>query len=183
MNLKFKIYNLKFQKGFSMTELLVVLALIAILAGSMVFYSRSIERQIIIFKEQIKIVSAIQKAKSLGLVAFLKTAQAPCGYGVHFSMPDSIIIFKEISLSGDTKCLDTDAIYTSPDENFEEIKLDKTIKFTELGLNDIVFIPPEPIIIIDGQIFKNEALIKIKTIDNKGEKIIKVTNAGQITTQ
>ncbi len=169
-------------KGFSIVELLVVLFITAMLSSGLVFYNRATERQIIIFKEQVKIISAIQKAKSLSLGAFGKD-KAPCGYGVHFSMPDSIIIFQEISPTNDAKCLDIDAVYTSPNEKFEEIKLDKVVKFSELGLNDIIFIPPDPIVIIDNSIFKDEALIKIKTTDNKGEKIIKVTNAGQITTQ
>lgn len=169
-------------KGFSITELLVVFAIISILSGGMVLYNRAAERQIILFKEQIKVFSAIQKAKSLALGTF-STKQTPCGYGVHFSESNSLTIFKEISPSGGKNCLDTDSIYTSPDEIFEEIKLDKIVKFSALELSDIVFIPPDPTVIIDNDIFKDEALIKIKTSDNKGEKIIKVTNAGQITAQ
>lgn len=169
-------------KGFSITELLVVLAIISILSGGLVLYNRAVERQIILFKEQIKVFSAIQKAKSLALGTF-SAERAPCGYGVHFSESNFMIIFREISLSGGENCLDTDFVYTSSDEIFEEIKLDKVIKFSSLELNDIVFIPPDPTVIIDNDVFKNEALIKIKTSDNKGEKIIKVTNAGQITAQ
>lgn len=169
-------------KGFSITELLVVFAIISILSGGMILYNRATERQIILFKEQIKIFSAIQKAKSLALGTF-SAEQAPCGYGVHFSESNSLIIFREISPSGNESCLDTDAVYTSSDEVFEEISLDKVVKFSVLELNDIIFIPPDPTVIIDNDVFKDEALIKIKTSDNKGEKIIKVTNAGQITAQ
>jgi len=165
-----------------MTELLVVFAIITILSGGLVLYNRAVERQIILFKEQIKVFSAIQKAKSLALGTFA-AEQAPCGYGVHFSEPNTIIIFGEISSSGDPRCLDIDSIYTSYDQIFEEIKLDKVVKFSELGVNDIIFIPPDPTVIINNDIFKDEALIKIKTIDSKGEKIIKVTSAGQITAQ
>lgn len=169
-------------KGFSMTELLVVFGIITILSGGLVLYNRAVERQIILFKEQIKVFSAIQKAKSLALGTFAAEL-APCGYGVHLSEQNAMIIFGEISSSGDSKCSDIDFIYTSYDQIFEEIKLDKVVKFSELGVNDIIFIPPDPTVIINGDISKDEALIKIKTVDNKGEKIIKVTNAGQITAQ
>jgi prepilin-type N-terminal cleavage/methylation domain-containing protein len=175
-------FNAADKNGFSLTELLVVFAVIAILSSGLVIYNRVAERQIIIFKEQAKITSAVQKAKSLALGTFAKE-ETPCGYGVHFAEPDKIIIFKEISPSGDRNCSDADNIYTSNNESFEELKLDKVIKFSGLELSDIVFIPPDPKVIINGSDSKDEALIKIKTTDNKGEKIIKVTNAGQITAQ
>lgn len=170
------------KKGFSLTELLVVFAVIGILSSGLVIYNRATERQIIIFKEQAKIMSAIQKAKSLALATFIQQ-EAPCGYGVHFAEPNIMIIFKELSPSGDANCSDVDNIYTSNAENFEEINLDKVVKFSSLELKDVVFTPPEPKVFIDGTDTRNEALIKIKTTDNKGEKIIKVTNAGQITAQ
>ncbi len=82
-------------------------------------------------------------------------------------------------------CLDVDNSYTAslPSEKIEEIFLDKTIKFSELGVYSVIFIPPDPKVIIDNDISKNEGLIKISTIDNLAERIIKITNAGQITTQ
>lgn len=170
-------------RGYSMAELMVILSIIAILASVTVFYNRSIEREIIIFKEQAKILSAIQKAKSLSFNIFGKD-KAPCGYGVHFSLPDSkMVIFQENSPSDDSYCQDIDAKYTSDSEKFEEINLDKTVKFSELGASNIVFIPPDAMVIIDADFSKTEALIKIKTIDNKSKKTIKVTNTGQITTQ
>lgn len=175
-------YNKKMEKGFSLTELLVVFAVISILSSGLVIYNRATERQIIIFKEQAKVISAIQKAKSLALSTFIQE-EAPCGYGVHFAEPNIMVIFKELSPSGDGNCLDADNVYTSNSENFEEINLDKVVKFSSLELMDIVFIPPDPKVFIDGSDSKSEALIKMKTIDNKGEKIIKVTNAGQITAQ
>lgn len=170
-------------KGFSLAELLVVFTMTALLSGGLVLYNRATERQIILFKEQSKVFSAVQKAKTLAIGAFSEIeSEIICGYGVHFSLPNRIIIFKKLSPE-DPKCQNVNFIYTSPNEIFEEIKLDKIVNFSELGLNDVVFIPPDPIVVIDNDFFKNEGLIKIKTIDNKGEKTIKITNAGQITTQ
>src|SRR3990167_848850 len=65
-------------KAFTIVELLVVLAITAILFSSLIFYSRSAERQLILFKEQMKVITALQKAKSLAISAFGEN-QAPCG--------------------------------------------------------------------------------------------------------
>ena len=171
------------KNGFTIVELLIVFAIIAFLSTGLVFYSRSGERQIILFREQTKVVSSIIKAKSLALATFGDNL-APCGYGAHFEAPNKIIVFKEMPVeANDLSCVSIDGVYTAANsaEKQEEILLDKTIKFGELQLRDILFIPPDPFIVIDNNFLKAEALIKIETIDGKFEKIIKVTNSGQIT--
>ena len=173
------------ERGFTITELLIVFAIIALLSTGLVFYSRSGERQIILFKEQTKVVSSIVKAKSLALATFGDNS-IPCGYGVHFEAPNKIIIFKEIPVEADDiGCFSIDGVYTATNlaEKQEEILLDKTVKFKEFQSSDILFIPPDPFVVIDNNFLKTEVLIKIETVDGKSEKIIKVTNSGQITTQ
>ena len=173
------------EKGFTLIELLIVSAIIALLSAGLVFYSRGGERQIILLKEQNKIISSVVKAKFLALATFGDNS-SPCGYGVHFETPNKIIIFKEIPAEvDDTGCFSIDGVYTAanPNEKQEEFLLDKTVKFGELQLGDIIFIPPDPLVVIDGNLLKTEALIKIETVDGKSVKIIKITNSGQITTQ
>ena len=172
-------------KGFTITELLVTFTVISILSGGLIFYSRTAERQIILFKEQAKIIGIIQKAKNLSFATYAQ-ATVPCGYGAYFQQElNRIILFQDISPSMDLNCSDVDNLYTASlsSEKIEEIFLDKTVKFSELGVYNIVFIPPNPKVILDNDISKNEGLIKISTIDNLMERVIKITNAGQITTQ
>lgn len=171
-------------KGFTITELLITFAVISILSSGLVFYSRTAERQIILFKEQAKIISIIQKAKTLSFATYAQET-VPCGYGVYFQQGlNKIILFQDISPSMNLDCLDIDNSYTAslPSEKIEEIFLDKTVKFSELGIYNIIFIPPNPKVILDNDISKSEGLIKISTVDNLMERVIKVTNAGQITT-
>ena len=82
-------------------------------------------------------------------------------------------------------CFSIDGVYTATNlaEKQEEILLDKTVKFKGFQSSDILFIPPDPFVVIDNNFLKTEVLIKIETVDGKSEKIIKVTNSGQITTQ
>lgn len=182
-NCKLKINNM----GFTIVELLITLAVISILSGGLVFYGRTAERQIILFKEQTKIISIVQKAKNLSFTTYAQK-DVPCGYGVYFQQNlnqnlNSVILFQDISPSMDLNCSDVDNSYTASllSEKIEEIFLDKTIKFSELGISNIIFIPPDPKVIIDNDILKNEGLIKISTIDGSAEQVIKITNAGQIT--
>ncbi len=181
--IKIKKNIFQFNNGFTIVELLITFTVISILSGGLVFYSRTAERQIILFKEQAKIIGIIQKAKTLSFATYAQET-VPCGYGAYFQQNlNSIILFQDISPSMDLNCLDIDNSYTSQSEKIEEIFLDKTVKFSELGVYNIIFIPPNPKIIIDNDISKSEGLIKISTTDDLMERAIKITNAGQITTQ
>jgi len=179
LNSKFYILN---SKAFTMIELLVVMGTITLLSSVLIMYSRAGERQIVLFKEQAKVVTLLIKARSLSIGTFGDSG-APCDYGVHFSPPDTAILFREYSPSNDSQCSDVNKIYDSPGEKIEEIKLNSVVRFGVLELTDVVFIPPDPQVIIDSGPNKPSALIKIQTIDGSAEKTVKITNAGQITTQ
>ncbi|HDH31342.1 MAG TPA: prepilin-type N-terminal cleavage/methylation domain-containing protein, partial [Candidatus Wolfebacteria bacterium] len=51
--------------GFTLIELLIVIGIITLLSTMAIFYSHTGERQIILFQEQVKILNAISRAKSL----------------------------------------------------------------------------------------------------------------------
>ncbi len=176
-------------KAFTIVELLVVFAITAILFTSLVFYSRSAERQVILFKEQMKVITALQKAKSLAISAFGEN-QAPCGFGVNFDKANNrMTIFKELPALGNDSCSTKDNVYTSSNSNefYEEIKLDsRTVKFGSLVNSDngpfsnIVYISPEPLTIIDN-LSSEFATIEITDISGANKRNVKVTDAGQIT--
>ncbi len=159
-------------------ELMVAIGIITMLSSISIFYSRTAQNQIILAKEEAGILGLIIRAKTLSVATFGGLG-SPCGYGVHFE-GNSAILFKEISPANDPNCLDINFIYSS-DEKFQEMKLDPAVKFSFLGLQDIVFIPPQPLVVIDGDKNKAEGIITMGTIDGNNEKSIKVTNGGQIT--
>lgn len=182
-------FNRSDKKAFTIVELLIVISIAVVLFSGLVFYSRGAERQLILFKEQMKIITALQKAKTLAIAAF-NESQTTCGYGVNFDKANNkMAIFKELPALGSDNCETGDNIYMPAGELYEEIKLDgKIVKFGNLinsggGIfSDVVFISPEPTTIIDNS--GNEfATIEITDISGVNKKIVKITDAGQITAQ
>lgn len=185
-------------KGFTLIELVIVIGIVGVLTGGLAFYGRSAERQIILFKDQAKIVAALLKAKFLTISTYSSEADAPCGYGVHINRArKEIIIFKDLVNIGDS-CVNASNSYTgnyncdntdiSSDygllECVEKLTLDKLIDFSNLtDLENIVYIPPNPYVIINKDDAINRAQIEIQTFDGVAKRIITIINNGQITTQ
>lgn len=178
------------KKGFTMVELLIIIGITVVLASiGFSFYNRAAERRLILFKEQNKIASSLDKAKYLALSTFGQE-QAPCGYGVSLDSPNNtIILFKELPVSNND-CASIDYIYTQQsDEIIETIQLDKTVKFnnaTNSSLKSVVFVPPAPQIVIttiNGDNSVQSASAEI--VDSGGEiaSSVTITKTGQITSQ
>ena len=65
-------------RGFTLIELVIVIGIVGVLTGGMVFYSRSAERQIILFRDQAKIVEALLRAKSLTISTYIDIDASFC---------------------------------------------------------------------------------------------------------
>jgi prepilin-type N-terminal cleavage/methylation domain-containing protein len=167
--------------GFTLIEFLVVLGIMALLSSIAILYSRTGEQQILLFKEQAKVVSVILRAKSLAIQTFAETSAGVCGYGVHFFPDGRFILFKDLA----EDCASSDRAYSGSFEDFGEVnQLDPALRFSELGLNEILFIPPDPqVIITPAPAANGTAIIRIGIRDGVTESIIKVNEAGQVTTQ
>jgi len=161
-------------KGFTIIEMIVIIGILSLLSAILVVYIRAGENQIILFKEQAKIIGILSRAKSLGISTFGR-AGVPCGYGVHFETSGSFLIFKD--LSGD--CSDSDQKYSGSDEFYESFQLNPAVKFDTLTLSDVLFIPPDPSIVITPA--QDEATIIIKPVGAESSAAIKINSAGQIS--
>ncbi|MEK7144089.1 MAG: type II secretion system protein [Patescibacteria group bacterium] len=164
-------------KGFTIIELLVIIATLMTMTGFLVIYNRAGERQIIIFQEQAKVINAISRARSLSVATFGK-ASAPCGYGVHFDAPRTVTIFKDLAAD----CGSADKKYTpsNPEEKIEQFHLDSKVSL-DLGLTDVLFIPPDPIVIITPN--PEAAVLNIKEEGGTGMASIKINKSGHIGTE
>jgi prepilin-type N-terminal cleavage/methylation domain-containing protein len=166
-------------KGFTLIEMLVVISVMTLLSSLLILYSRSGENQIILFRDQAKLITALNRAKSLSVQMF-NAPELPCAFGVYFSQAENrFLIFRDLALN----CRDADHVYTGSEELFESYQLSSKIKFGELTLTNIVFIPPDPKTLIDNDPNKNEAAITLETLDGNASLKVRVNNAGQITTQ
>ena len=176
--------------GFTLVELLVVMSLTMILTGGLLFYNRTSENQLILYREDARIIGALQQAKTMTFGIFAEKNQLICGYGVHFEKSGSITVFRSLSPTASSTCFDANKIYNTPNAKCDSVSapecvsqtaLDKTVQFSDLPLNDIVFIPPDPVVIINNDSSVAKSYIKIKQVGGILEKEIDVNNFGQIT--
>lgn len=162
-------------RGFTIIELLVIIAILMTMSGVLILYNRTGERQIVIFQEQAKVISAVSRARSLSVATFGQ-ASAPCGYGVHFEAPRTVIIFKDLAAD----CGSADKKYTNPDEKIEQFYLDSRVSL-DLGLTDVLFIPPDPTVVITPN--PEAAVLNIKEEGGTGMASIKINKSGHIGTE
>ena len=162
-------------RGFTIIEMLVVIGTLALISAILIINIRTGEQQVTLFREQARIVSILSRAKSLSVATFGKTG-VPCGYGVHFEAPGTFLIFKDLA----DNCQASDQKYSGAAEIHESFQLDPALRFDTLSLSDVIFIPPDPSIVITPS--QDEATIIIKTIKSGTSATIKINSAGQIST-
>ncbi len=174
-----KFYILNSSRGFTIIEMLVVISIMVLLTSLLILYSRTGENQIILFRDQARVITALNRAKSLSIQLY-SSPESPCGFGVYFSQAENaFLIFRDSAAN----CQNSDNIYTGAGELFEKYQLSPQVKFGELTLTNIIFIPPDPKTLIDNDSNKTEATITLQNLNGDASLKVKVNNAGQITTQ
>lgn len=167
---------MKTQSGFSFVEVLVATSIFALLSALLIAYNRAGEQHIAILKDQARAIGAILRAKSLAVDTYLGGGKV-CGYGIHFEIPGDFIIFKDLAAD----CAVSDHKYSGEDENFEANKLSPNLKFSSLEVTDILFIPPDPKVILTPD--KTSGIIAISTEDRSATVKIKVNDFGQVSSE
>ena len=175
-------------RGFTLIETLVIISILTLLTSFLILYSRGGERQIILLREKAELISAILRAKSLAINTLVEDEPA-CGYGVAFD-GSNYFIYKD--LAGD--CGLSDRVYSGPasGEKLENetcaesggvCTLDPSLKFFQRDVNDVLFVPPDPRVFLDGGQSLAEAIIALSTLDESSQTNITINNAGQISSQ
>lgn len=131
------------EKGFTIVEMVVVIAIMGLISGIMVAYNRTSDEKIALFSDEAKVVGVLQRAKAFALE---KRGNA-CAFGVHFEEPATMIIFQDLPPVEDPRCVEENFNEQyDTGEAVEEISLDQRIGFTSLpgggSSHDVVFIPP-----------------------------------------
>ncbi len=204
-----KIKNLR--SGFSLVEALVVVSITVILSGILIVHSRTSERQIIFFREQSILVSAVLRAKAFSIETFqpdLQPGLTPptdriCGWGIYFDKDAAqVIIFNDIaSAVGASDCASANQMYNfgaGSDEKFETITLDPAVAIDCIGVNpgvgqscssnssvlvlNVTFVPPDPTVVFKP-LSGAEAVIVLKLSDPAQPRMstIRISQAGQVS--
>jgi len=189
--LKPKTYNLKPRFGFTLIELIVVMGIVAILSSILVGYSRQSSRNLLLTSTEAKTLSLISRAKFLSIETFFEQLGQPlgagriCAYGVHVDYDEGeIFIFQERSTTDD--CTVTDKIYNPSGEDakltgeLDVVKVDTNILTLAGSLDNVVFVPPDPDVFINGNDTTREAEIELGLVNDKTKFIVIVNDAGQV---
>ena len=181
-----KLTKLKADKGFTLVEILVVVAITVLLSSLAISYNRSGEKQIILFRDQALVVGLLNRTKSLAIQKYrdpsISGDYLTCAFGLHFE-PGSrdIILFQD--LNEDDNC--DSAIYGYDlTEGIETFSLNSRLEFSGIPVGglDILFVPPE-LSVITAPPDRLPVTITIQTIDGSLITSITISTAGQIVTE
>jgi len=175
---------MKKKAGFTLIEFLITTTITVLLTSVLLVYNRSQELPLLLFREQSNVFAAFNRVKSLSLQAFSESDEVPCGIGVRVE-PDNnrYFIFSDFesdcSLSDHQFQSSKDAILSGADYS-----LDSKIIFNISVVTDIVFVPPDPQIYVNGSLAGGLTDIRIQAVSDPNlYRTITINNAGQISTQ
>jgi len=178
--------------SFTLIETLITISVIALLAGAgIVIFSRYRARTNLTFALQ-QLADDLKKTRSMGIMTIDNAGNIPeGGYGIFLSLSngcpprdsDSYILFADND--GDRK-------YDDPVEMIEKIKVPYGVEIKELKKGDgtplqclqVIFVPPEPTIIVKGKtttISVGEVVFRVKGLPCPEYcKSLKVYDSGKI---
>lgn len=166
--------------GFTLIETLVVLGVLTLMTSMLVLYNRTGERQIILLREKARLISTIFRAKSLALNTLIEDEPA-CGYGVHIK-EKQYFIYRDKAIA----CRTSDHVYT---ENADEmvtgsvVHIDAGLSFSGGTLTDIMFVPPNPKVFLNGGQGLLEGVMMLGVRDGTSSVTIHINHAGQISAE
>jgi prepilin-type N-terminal cleavage/methylation domain-containing protein len=169
----------KGRQGFTLFEIIVVIAISMLLSTMVIVYSGSSRQQVALSVEAAKIAQVISRAKALTLSTY-SSGSVDCGYGVKFDFANRKYQIESWTAPGCNALLGPT---TSSTGNFS-LPAGVTFGTGPNRLEEIMFVPPDPVtaVVIGGAIIQNAtAKVYLETQDGVGKREVTVSTAGQIT--
>jgi prepilin-type N-terminal cleavage/methylation domain-containing protein len=176
--------------GFTLIEMLIVVAITAMLASIAIGYSNVERDQTALSVEKTKMAELVLHARALALATYDNSATVnACGYGILLDAADNTYSVFAYAPAGDTCPPEASTTYSSlgaaekkdTDETWR-VQPENNITFSS-DASIIFFFPPDP----DTFIFSsadnsavNQASIILTTADKKASATISVNSAGQV---
>lgn len=188
---KSNLYLSASRDGFTLVEIIVSVAIVVILSGTLIVYSRRAEKQILLNVEKAKVAQAILRTKELTLAGFTKPPSnpPPCSYGFRINYTNETYSLFEYIPPAPTTCDNILTItsitpnppnYRETESNTLNPKLDFDTGPDRLGY--LLLVPPDPKVLLfdeGGNIFQNNPMnIYIRTDDpvNPSGATIRINN-------
>ncbi|MDP1707303.1 MAG: type II secretion system protein [bacterium] len=181
-------------RGFTLVELMVVLAIIVIISTVVLTSQTSFNKTLILANTAYDIALTIRSTQSFGIGSRAILGTTNVGHGVHFQRGGSFILFADTSPSascGRPDCSPGDYVYGAGDTFLQTYELNNGMTISNFCVDglctysslDVVFLRPNPdaFISVDGSTFTNYAkACLIVTSPQGGEKYVSVSKSGQI---
>jgi len=156
-------------KGFTLVEMLVTVSIITLISLVFLSYSKSQESINNLNRFSQKLLSDLKEARdnALNMKDLVNINQLIyCGWGIHFdSNNNEYFLFVDKCLSGQKR---GNLFFDSNDIKKPSFKITQGIKL-ETGIQDLVFLPPQPIICINGSCnpLPQEIYLRANTFSSK----------------
>ncbi len=181
------------RKGFTLIEILIVVAISGMLATIALGYSRSAQNQVALSVETAKIAQTILRAKDLTLATYANVP-GTCGYGVLFDPANNNYSLFAYT-PGAPPCPGSPTALPSPcgttcslvNQSAWRTPLANGVRMTSQAdsATVIIFYPPAPQTFIsrdDGATFVNAtSKVYLQTLDGSASTTVSVNPGGQIT--
>ena len=168
--------------GFTLVEALIVISILTMMTSFLVLHNRTTELQVVLIKEKASLIDTLLRAKNLASGVLIEEASGVvvCGYGIYFDK-DNYFIYRDLAVD----CRASDNSYSgdvSGEKLVDEtVQMPAGVKLSQMGVADILFVPPLPDIFFDGQKAIGEAVIVLADDDGQTEIRVVVNGAGQIS--
>ncbi len=185
-----------YPRGFTLVEVLVVVAITTFLAGMVLTYSSTGRGQVALYVEAAKLAQVALRAKSLAISTY-NNPDTPCAYGMRINEPNrsySLFSYKPTSCSAIlTGGIDTTpADQAGPYRELETFTLQNEVSFKDApsgnALEYVIFVPPDPMTFIwmkgeSGVAPRIDAIgeVILGAVQSSNTQKISISPAGQIS--
>lgn len=181
------------RKGFTLIEILIVVAISAMLSAIALVYTGVARNQIALSVETAKVAGFILRAKDLAIATY-NNVPATCGYGVSFDILNNTYSLFAYHPNGVPPCPDAGSVNNAPPPRRGQVtqgtwNVPLTNGVVMRSLTDspvvVLFYPPAPATFISrdngGSFIKQTSNVHLATVDGSASTTISINPAGQIS--